>query len=228
MNIKGIQKMTLLDYPGKVACTIFTKGCNFRCPFCHNASLVGNEAECLEDEDVLAFLKKRVGILDGVCISGGEPTLNKDLPEFIDKVKTMGYLVKLDTNGSNPTVMKDLYQNGLIDYVAMDIKNSLKKYNKTAGVSDFDLSGIAESAEWLMNGHMQYEFRTTVVDELHEPEDFHDIGKWLTGAEKYFLQWFADSGDIIQAGLHRCSDEKMANILNVIKKYIPYASVRGE
>ena len=228
MQIKGLQKMTLLDYPGKVACTLFTKGCNFRCPFCHNASLVGSSEESVSAEEVLSFLKKRKGILDGVCITGGEPTLHSDLAEFIAQIKALGYAVKLDTNGTNPALLKKLCADGLIDYVAMDIKNSPEKYYLTAGDYSLDMDKIRESIEFLKSGAVAYEFRTTVADELHEVDDLDAIGQWLTGAEKYFIQGFVDSGDVICDGLHACSEEKTARMLETVKKYIPNAEIRGE
>ncbi len=229
-KIAGLQKLTLLDFPGKVACTIFTEGCNFRCPFCHNASLVTHtgDSEGYSVEHVLDFLKKRQGIIEGVCISGGEPTLMPGLEDFIRKVKALGFAVKLDTNGTRPDILKHLVGEGLIDYVAMDIKNSREKYALTAGVcEEYDISKIEESASFLMSDAIDFEFRTTVVDPLHETDDFQLIGEWLAGDERYFLQKFIDSGDVIGRGLDAYSDEKMYEFLNVLKSLVPNAQLRG-
>ena len=199
MVISGMQKLTLLDYPGKTACLLFTQGCNFRCPFCHNASLVVNipkEAEISEDE-FFKFLQKRKGILDGVCVSGGEPLLQPDIELFIRKIKDMGFAVKLDTNGSFPDKLIHLVEEGLVDYVAMDIKNSPETYVLTAGVDVLDMEAIRGSVLYLKDGNIPYEFRTTVVKHYHSKEGFEEIGKWLVGADKYFLQNFVDSGDLI-------------------------------
>lgn len=197
MFFAGFQKLTLLDFPGRVACILFTNGCNFRCPFCHNASLVrpGGEAG-ISEEEILCFLKKRQGVLEGVCISGGEPLLHKGLKEFMRKVKDLGFAVKLDTNGSFPEYLSELVDEGLVDYVAMDIKNSFDKYPATAGV-DADCEKIKKSIGILMEGRVEYEFRTTVVKELHTEEDIRSITSYIVGTPKYFLQNFKDSGDIL-------------------------------
>ena len=226
----GLQKLTLLDYPGKVACTLFTKGCNFRCPFCHNAALVVHteEQRYYENDDLLAFLKKRAGVLDGVAITGGEPTLMPGLYDFIKKVKELDYAVKLDTNGTRPEVLKRLVNDGLVDYVAMDIKNSPKKYALTAGLpSDYDLSPIEESKSFLMEGKVDFEFRTTVAKPFHEEADFFEIGNWIAGSEKYFLQQFKDSGDIIGSGVSAYSAEEMEHFLNILLPFVPNAQLRG-
>ncbi len=228
MKIKGLQKLTLLDYPEHVACTIFTSGCNFRCPFCHNASLVLKKDECYLDElEVLSFLKKRIGILDAVCISGGEPLLQPDLKEFIKKIKDMGYLVKLDTNGSFPEKLKELVDLKLVDYVAMDIKNSKEKYAKTVGLNRLNMDVIKESVEFLKEGHVPYEFRTTVVQEFHNSQDFEKISHWLKGNERYFLQGFVDSGDLIGDNLHCKLKTDMDKILNQVKLEVPNVKLRG-
>ncbi len=229
-KIAGLQKLTLLDFPGKVACTIFTEGCNFRCPFCHNASLVTHtgESEGYTVEYILDFLKKRQGIIEGVCISGGEPTLMGGLEDFIRSIKVLGFAVKLDTNGTRPDILKLLVNEGLVDYVAMDIKNSREKYALTAGVcEEYDISKIEESASFLMSGAVDFEFRTTVVDPLHDTDDFQYIGEWLRGDERFFLQKFIDSGDVIGRGLEAYSDEKMYEFLNVLKSFVPNAQLRG-
>lgn len=229
-KIAGLQKLTLLDFPGKVACTIFTEGCNFRCPFCHNASLVTRvgENEGYSTEYILDFLKKRQGIIEGVCISGGEPTLMPGLEEFICEVKNLGFCVKLDTNGTRPDILRHLVSEGLVDYVAMDIKNSREKYALTAGLcEEYDISKIEESASFLMSGVVDFEFRTTVVDPLHDTDDFKLIGEWLAGNERFFLQKFIDSGDVIGRGLDAYPDEKMSEFLNTLKCLVPNAQLRG-
>lgn len=229
MNIQGLQKLTLLDYPGRVACTVFLAGCNFRCPFCHNASLVTHidPANDISREEVLAFLKKRQGILDGVCITGGEPLLSPDLETFMDKVKEMGYLIKLDTNGSNVNRLKYLADRKLIDYVAMDIKNVPEKYGMTIGIKEYNPENVIQSVECLISGAVPYEFRTTVVREFHKRDDFEEIGRWLRGAEKYYLQCFVDSGDVIQPGLRAYTKDILEQALAIVRKYIPGAQLRG-
>ncbi len=203
MQFYGFQKLTLLDFPGKVACTLFTGGCNLRCPFCHNALLVTEleQAEEVWDEtDVLEYLRRRRGLLDGVCITGGEPTLRPELPAFLRRVKELGYAVKLDTNGTHPDVLRQVVAAGLIDYVAMDIKNCADKYAITAGVGQDRLSGVSESIDYLLRGAVEYEFRTTVVRELHTVEDIAAIAERITGARRYFIQNFKDSGSLVGKG----------------------------
>lgn len=228
--IVGLQKLTLLDYPGRVACTLFTRGCNFRCPFCHNASLVvrAEEQRPYTNEEILAFLKKRQGILDGVCITGGEPTLMRELPEFIGEIKSLGYSVKLDTNGTRPRVLKRLVNEGLVDYVAMDIKNSPEKYAYTVGLpQNYDLTPIMESKNILMEGKVDFEFRTTVAKPFHSEEDFLKIGEWLKGDEKYFLQQFKDSGDIIGQEISSFNESEMGKFLSLLLPFVPNAQLRG-
>ena len=229
MRIQGLQKLTLLDYPEHTACTVFTAGCNFRCPFCHNASLVvdiAKESEITEEE-FFAFLQKRVGILDGVCVSGGEPLLQSDIEVFIKKIKDMGFAVKLDTNGSFPDKLIHLVEEGLVDYVAMDIKNSPETYSVTAGTETLDIASVQKSVAYLKEGHVPYEFRTTVVKHYHSKESFEEIGKWLAGTEKYFLQNFVDSGDLIRKNTKGCSEEEMKEFLATMQKYIPNVKLRG-
>mgnify|MGYP003290742770 CR=1 FL=1 len=226
----GLQKLTLLDFPGKVACTLFTKGCNFRCPFCHNASLVvrPDEQQMYNNDEILAFLRKRQGILDGVAITGGEPTLMSGLYDFIKKVKDMGYAIKLDTNGTRPDVLKKIVNDNLVDYVAMDIKNSPQKYAFTCGLPEnYDLSKIEESKNFLMEGRVDFEFRTTVAKPFHEAEDFVKIGEWLKGSEKYFLQQFKDSGDIIGKEISSYNENEMVKFLNLLLPFVPNAQLRG-
>ena len=226
----GLQKLTLLDFPGKVACTLFTKGCNFRCPFCHNASLVirPEEQQMYSNDEILGFLGKRQGVLDGVAITGGEPTLMSGLYDFIKKVKEMGYAVKLDTNGTRPDVLKKLVEDNLLDYVAMDIKNSPKKYAYTCGLPEsYDLSKIEESKNFLMKGKVDFEFRTTVAKPFHTEEDFLEIAQWINGDEKYFLQQFKDSGDIIGKEISSFNESEMEKILNLLLPLVPNAQLRG-
>jgi len=234
MIISGLQKMTLLDYPGKVACTVFLQGCNFRCPFCHNSDLLGNEGpQPMSVETLMAFLKKRVGLLDGVCITGGEPTLQKDLPELLTQIKALGFLVKLDTNGNRPDVLKAVVEAGLVDYVAMDIKNCPARYGETAGVPNMTLTHIEESIRYLLQGHVTYEFRTTVVDELHDEGGMEAIGQWLTSldstrkAEKFYLQAYVDRDSVLVSGLHSPTGEKLQKMAQAIKPYICAVFLRG-
>ena len=225
MRIGGLQKLTLLDFPGHVACTVFLQGCNFRCPFCHNASLVLG-TDVISEDEVLRFLKKRQGLLDGVAITGGEPLLYKGLDALLEKIKALGYRVKLDTNGSFPDRLRHLIDRQLVDYVAMDIKNSREKYALTAG-ADGMLPAVEESVSLLLQGLVPYEFRTTVVDELHEPEDFSAIGRWLFGAQAYFLQAFVDSGNLLGAGMHAASKEKMELCRAEAAKHLSNVQIRG-
>lgn len=228
MKIYGLTKLTLLDYPGLCACTIFTGGCNFRCPYCHNASIVlNNDIQEITEEEILTFLDKRKKLLDGVCVSGGEPTINSDLPKFIKKIKDKGYKVKLDTNGTNPKMLKNLIDKNLVDYVAMDIKNSLNKYAKTIDVKNYDITPIKESAEILLNGNLPYEFRTTVVKELHNENSFKDIAKWLKGGKAYFLQNFVDGKNLIGKNLSPCTKKEMEKYLDIVKKSFKICEIRG-
>ena len=229
MKIHGLQKLTLLDFPGRIACTVFTAGCNMRCPFCHNAALVTHidPDEYMDEDEFFAFLKKRTGVLDGVAITGGEPTLVPDLPEFMEKVRSMGFKVKFDTNGTRPDVLRRVVNAGLADYVAMDIKNSKENYGKTVGIPGFLLTPIEESVDILMNSGVPFEFRTTVVDGLHSPADFESIGRWLKGDELYFLQNFKDSGDLISSGMTGKTPEQMNECLEAVKPFIPKAELRG-
>ncbi len=230
MTIHGLQKMTLLDYPSKVACTIFTGGCNLRCPFCHNAPLVTslrNDEEIPEDE-VLSFLKKRAGLLDAVCISGGEPLLQPDIKEFIKKVKDFGYDIKLDTNGSLPERLLELIDGGNISYVAMDIKNSKEKYAKTAGVSENILPKIEKSINILLSSDIDFEFRTTVTAELHTVSDIKKIGEWIQGAKKYFIQPFVESDNLIGGmPLSAPSEDVLFEMEKAASAFVPAAKLRG-
>ena len=234
MKISGLQKMTLLDYPGKVACTVFLQSCNFRCPFCHNSGLLGGDGpEGITEDELLAFLKKRVKLLDGVCITGGEPTLYKDLPQLLEKIKALGYPVKLDTNGSNPAMLQTLAEAKLIDYVAMDIKNGPSAYGKTVGVPNLHLDKLEESIRLLTADLVDYEFRTTVVSQLHDRESMQEMGQWLqklspTGTVKrLYLQAFMDRDTVLQPGLSAHSKEKMQEFLQILAPVSQLVEIRG-
>ena len=228
MKIQGLQKMTLLDFPGKVACTVFLGGCDFRCPFCHNGELLdGSAPALLDDRELLRFLQGRRGLLDGVAITGGEPLLRKDLPDLLRAVRDLGFAVKVDTNGNHPTALEGLLREGLADYIAMDIKNSPEKYALTVGLSSLDLAPIRRSVELLMNSSVPYEFRTTVVDELHSADDFEAMGQWISGARAYFLQPFTDRDSVPFAGLHAPTKENLEKYASIAKVYVPYTSIRG-
>lgn len=237
MLILGLQKVTLLDYPGKIACTVFLGGCNFRCPFCHNGSLVlaDRMGDAIPTDRLLDFLEGRRGRLGGVCISGGEPTLHADLPDLLCKIKEMGFEIKLDTNGTNPEMLLRLINDGLVDYVAMDIKNSPAGYSVTAGVKGAVLEGdkgewldrVRQSVEILMEGRVDFEFRTTLMKELHTVEDIREIGRWLAGDEKLFLQTYREEGDLIKGGFTPFDKEETEGLLSEISKYIPNAAIRG-
>ncbi len=229
MRICGLQKLTLLDYPGKVAATVFLGGCNFRCPFCHNASLVlspGDESEITRGE-LMAFLESRRGLLDGVCVTGGEPLMSDDAAVLIRDIKALGFCVKLDTNGSFPERLAELLREGAVDYVAMDIKNSPEKYALTSGLETLDIEKIKKSAALIMASGVDYEFRTTLVRELHEERDLITIGEWLRGADKYFLQHFEDSGDLIGGNLSGYSKEESEAFARALTPYFGSVATRG-
>lgn len=231
MRLGGIQKLTLLDYPGVVACTVFTLGCNMRCPFCHNSLLVTktDEAEEYPVEDFFAFLEKRRGILDGVCVTGGEPLIHSDAGEFIAKIKALGYKVKLDTNGSFPEKLEEILKSGNVDYVAMDIKNSPEKYAETVGIPGFDVSKIQRSIEIIRSSGVEYEFRTTVVSPLHNAESIAGAAQMVKGSPKYFLQNFVDSGNLINGeGMGALPVEELERALTKAKDFIPGSQIRGE
>lgn len=229
MHINGFNKLTLLDYPGHLAATVFLGGCNMRCPFCHNASLVTKVATqpVIPAEEVLSFLLKRQNVLEGVCITGGEPTLYPDLPKFIKEIKALGFKVKLDTNGTNPNMIKSLVNDKLIDHVAMDIKNARDKYSLTAGIPGLSIETIDESISYLLSNPVDYEFRTTVVKEFHTKEDMLSIGQWIRGAKTYYLQAYKDSGDIIMSGLNGHSKETMQEFVNILAPYVVQVHLRG-
>ena len=228
MKIQGLQKMTLLDFPGRVACTVFLGGCDFRCPFCHNGELLdGTAPAIMNDEELLQFLKGRQGLLDGVAITGGEPLLRKDLPDLLRAIRELGFAVKVDTNGNHPEALEGLLREGLVDYVAMDIKNSPEKYALTVGLERLDLDPIRQSVRLLMDGDTPYEFRTTVVDQLHKAEDFEAIGQWIAGAKACFLQPFTDRDSVPFAGLCAPTRENLEKYASIMRVYVPYTSIRG-
>ena len=228
MKIQGLQKMTLLDFPGRVACTVFLGGCDFRCPFCHNFELVDGTARPLMDEDeLLGFLGKRKGLLDGVAFTGGEPCLHRDLPAFMEKIRAMGFAVKLDTNGCHPALLRTMLERGLVDYVAMDVKNSPAKYAAACGVERVDMDVIRESIGLLMALAPDYEFRTTVVNELHEAADFEAIGQMIRGAKRYFLQCFTDRDTVPERTLHAPSADDLRRFADIVRPFVPDVELRG-
>ena len=232
--ICGLQKMTLLDYPDKIACTVFLGGCNFRCPFCHNSELfMGKPEKLMEDEEFFAFLKTRKGLLDGVCVSGGEPTLYKNLPDFLTKIKELGFLVKLDTNGSNPQMVKELAAKNLVDYIAMDVKNSPAMYAQTVGLEKIDLAPIEESLRFLIGGEVDYELRTTLVSQLHDGASIQDMGQWLgslvTGLKpkRLFLQSFVDRDTVLFAGLTAPEPETTEGFAKILEPFAEAVTIRN-
>ena len=228
MKIHGLQKMTLLDYPGKVACTVFFGGCDLRCPFCHNSDLLDMNAPALMDEnELLSFLKKRQGLLEGVALTGGEPLLRPDLPELCRRIKELGYPIKLDTNGFHPAALKGLIEGGLIDAAAMDIKNSPERYPATCGREQLDLSALRDSIALLKEGRIAYEFRTTVIAEFHDDASFYAIRDMIAGAEKYFLQKFTDRDTVLFAGLHAPAREDMLRWADIVRPAVKEVSLRG-
>ncbi len=232
--ISGLQKMTLLDFPGRVACTVFLQGCNFRCPFCHNSDLLPKAGEAfMTPEALLAFLDSRRGLLDGVCITGGEPTLQPALPELLRGIRALGFAVKLDTNGSRPAVLRALIEEGLVDYVAMDVKNAPSAYGEITGVPHIDMAPIEESLRILLAGKVAYELRTTLVDGFHTEERIREMGEWLASLapdkkpEKFFLQSFVDRDSVVFSGLSAPGEEKTAKYLNILSPYVNDISVRN-
>ena len=233
--ISGLQKMTLLDFPGKVACTLFLQGCNYRCPFCHNSELLDQGGEAFMTEDAFfAFLEKRKGLLDGVCVSGGEPTLYAGLEALLHRIKALGFAVKLDTNGSRPDVLKSLVEKGLVDHVAMDVKNGPRHYAETTGIPGVSLEKIEESLRFLMTDAVSYETRTTVAEPLHSEESILEMGQWLAGLTPgnkpriLYLQKFVDRDTVAFSGLSAPAEEKMAHFVEILTPYVESVKVRGE
>ena len=227
MKISGIQKLTLLDFPGKVACTIFTPGCNLRCPFCHNATLVFSCTDEIGEESVLAFLKKRVGILDGMCVTGGEPLLQKDIADFLRKVKALGYQIKLDTNGTFPDRLQPLLEEQLVDYVAMDIKAAPDNYDTATGAVT-DMDKVRRSVELLKTSGVAHEFRTTTVKGIHTAADFEAIAQWLQGEENYYIQQYKIADDMIGAPFESFTKEELDAFAAIMKQTVKNVGVRGE
>ena len=239
MKLYGLQKMTLLDFPGHVACTVFLGGCDFRCPFCHNFELAaGKAAPVMEEDEFFSFLAKRKGLLDGVAVTGGEPCLHKGLPAFLERVRGMGFGTKLDTNGHHPELLREILDRGLADYVAMDIKNSPEKYDETCGtertgketadiIYPVHMDRVRESIALIIGNAPDYEFRTTVVDELHEASDFEEIGKMIAGAKQYFLQSFTDRDTVPFEGFHAPDPELLEKYAEIVRKYAAHVEVRG-
>ena len=228
MLIKGFQKLTLLDFPGRTACTVFTGGCNLRCPFCHNALLVTEMDDgYFSEEEIFAHIEKRKNVLDGIAITGGEPLLQKDIERFLYELKETGIAVKLDTNGCYPEKLEGILQLGLVDYVAMDIKNCPDKYGVTVGIENFDIAPVEKSIELLKNSSIDYEFRTTITENFHTVDDIEKLTEWIQGAEHYFLQNFVDSGQLIDNSCKGVSKAVMYEMLERAKKHIPNAQIRG-
>jgi len=231
--IAGLQKMTLLDFPGKIACTVFLNGCNLRCPFCHNSQLLTGETQTLMDRDAfLDFLKSRQGLLDGVCVSGGEPTLRRELPSFLESIRDLGFLVKLDTNGTRPHVVKELVGNGLVDYIAMDVKNSPSRYAETVGIASPDLAAVEESLRFLMEDKVDYELRTTLVEPLHDEESITQMGRWLASLipgrkpKQLFLQSFVDRDTVLFSGLSAPEGETVERYAAILSPYVEKVTIR--
>ncbi len=227
MLIHGLQKMTLLDFPGRVACTVFLGGCDLRCPYCHNAELIdGSAPAVMDDGELLAFLKKRAGLLDGVAVTGGEPLL-RDIAPLLRAVRALGYAVKLDTNGTHPARLRALLDEGLVDYVAMDVKNSPERYAETVGVAGLDLAPIRESAALLMEGRVDYEFRTTVCRELHDDDAIRGVGEFLTGARRLYLQPFADRDTVAFAGFSAPDMPTLERWAEILRGFVGEVGIRG-
>ena len=229
MKFGGLQKLTLLDYPDKVAATVFTVGCNFRCPFCHNLYLVagdGAKLEALTEEEILNFLQKRAKMLEGVCITGGEPLIQPEIERFLAKIRAIGYKIKLDTNGAFPDTLKSLIDKGLVDYVAMDVKNSKDLYAQTVGCA-VDMRAIERSVELLKSGVVDYEFRTTVTATFHTAESVRDMAQWLTGAKRLYLQQFVDSGDLIDPTVTGVDEATLRKFCEIARAFVPNTQIRG-
>ena len=228
MQIHGLQKMTLLDFPGKVACTVFLGGCDFRCPFCHNWDILDPSTPVIMEEDEFyKFLDKREGLLDGVAITGGEPLLRTGMADFIKGIKSRGFLVKLDTNGNHPDRLKELVSEGLLDYVAVDVKNNKERYGETVGIPMLDISKIEETISFLLEGNVPYEFRTTVLRQFHDADSFKGIAEWIEGAEHYFIQSFVDRETVPFSGLEAYSPEDLEEFKKLVEPHVKHIDIRG-
>lgn len=226
MKIAGFQKLTLLDYPSKVACIIFTQGCNYKCPYCQNSGLIGHEnEELIDEEEIFAYLNKRKGVIDGIVISGGEPTIQKDLKAFMKKVKDMGFMIKLDTNGSNPNLVEDVINEGLVDYIAMDIKNVLELYQDVTDVKP-NIVNLKRSIDLIKNSPIEHEFRTTIIKNIHDIDKILEICSYVAG-ERMFLQNFVRSENVLGKYLEPFSETELIEIDNIIKEKFPNVRVRG-
>ena len=228
MKVFGFEKLSMVDFPGHLCCTVFTDGCNFKCPFCQNSDLVKmqNLREINQDE-IFSYLLKRKGVIDSVCVSGGEPTIYPDLEQFIVKIKSLGFLVKLDTNGTNYEMLKRLIEKNLVDYVAMDVKNSLSAYGETAGTNFVDLENIKKSVELLKRNLVDYEFRTTLVKQFHSTSTITEMANWLDGAKRIFLQHFVDNGTCLQKGLNEVEKQDAEKFLDILKNHVNHVELRG-
>lgn len=228
MDIQGLQSMTLLDWPGKVACTVFLGGCQLRCPYCHNAQLLdGPFPSAMTQRELLGFLEKRRGLLDGVCLTGGEPLLRPDLDGLLEGIKALGYPVKLDTNGAHPQRLAALWQRGLVDYVAMDVKNSPSRYPQTTGVPGLDLAPIRASLDWLLEGRVDYELRTTAVRQFHDGEAFRELGAWIRGARRYYIQNFTPRDTVLCPGLSGFDREELEGFARLVAPFVEQVELRG-
>lgn len=229
MIVCGFEKFSMVDFDGRIACTVFTGGCNFRCPFCHNGALVvGNvKAQEIEMQEVFDYLKKRKGLVDAVCVTGGEPTMHKDLPDFLREVRSLGYATKLDTNGTNPQMLADVIAEGLVDYIAMDIKNSKAKYPQTIGIERANLDDISKSVEILLNCGIDCEFRTTIIDEFHTADDMREIAEWIKGAKRYYMQKYKDNEGCISHGYSEVSRQKADEFVKIFEGKVGSVGLRG-
>lgn len=228
MYIHGLQKLTLLDFPGTVACTVFLAGCNMRCPYCHNSELIADPPEPVcDDRELLSFLSGRRSLLDGVCVTGGEPLIHPGIEDLLSSIRELGYRIKVDTNGTRPDVLSRILEKGLADYVAMDIKNSPDRYPVTVGREDFDLSPVRESVRILLEDRVDYEFRTTVLEQLHDERSFEDIALWIDGAKRYFLQPFTDRDTVRYAGLTAPDKEKLLAYAEIVRSHAGSVDIRG-
>ena len=228
MKIHGLQKMTLLDYPGKVACTVFLGGCEYRCPYCHNTELLDmNAPELMNDIELLEFLKTRQRLLDGVAVTGGEPLLRNDIASLLERIKNLGFLVKLDTNGNHPDRLQEVVEAGLVDYVAMDVKNSRERYGETIGLPGFNISRVERSVEYLLSDKVEYEFRTTVVKQFHDEKSFEDMAGWIDGAQNYYIQSFVDRDTVPFGGLEACSVEELEKFREIVRPHVKNIEIRG-